>query len=732
MLTLAAAAAPPAMATLLERAGWEEIGRYAPAAPSELEIAGNVAYMGNGSRLEAIDLSDPAQPRLLAQLDLPSAVGDLVVRDGYVYVAVRNSGLAIVDARRAGRLKLVGWAPNNIPGWLEKWIRIDIAGDTAYCTGTDLTMIDISDPARPRVVGRIERISAHDVAVAGDRLYVACIDAVHIYDISVLQEPALLTRIDMYNFSMAWRIQVHDGRAYLMDGGCLVIWSLDGPLIPETYLVGGGLGGAGGVAFHGATTYVAGGGLVRIGIFNDWWEWYDWGDYSSGPTSDVAITGDLMVAVVDNGLVTYSLAGSEPQRVGFYAAGTGFDDVAVADGRAWLATSYGGLRIVDVTNPRHPRLLGELANTDERRFASGLRPGNISVCGQHALLYSQYVGLRVVDGTDAAAPRLVFSARKSPDGRSIEIPEAIAVADGWLVGCKLRGPSSAVSAVLGLRLDAAGSVTLTELAWPADIPILHMRSDGRHCYAIDPTAGLIVFDASAAGFVRRLGSVNHDWTQVTNVAFDHDFAYVAQREWPTRAIDVVDVADPAAPRWLGTTGPLDPLQAMPSEHLGASDGIVLGVSELGYVGLVDATRPETPVAIAPSFEPGAPWSLAVADGMAFLGSYTDGLRILRIRHAAAAPLAPAQVAGLSVAPNPCNPRATITFTMADAGPATVRVFDARGRLVRSLHDGWLDSGRQDLPWSGDDDAGRPAASGVYLVQAKAEGRTETARVTVVR
>jgi flagellar hook assembly protein FlgD len=74
----------------------------------------------------------------------------------------------------------------------------------------------------------------------------------------------------------------------------------------------------------------------------------------------------------------------------------------------------------------------------------------------------------------------------------------------------------------------------------------------------------------------------------------------------------------------------------------------------------------------------------------------------------------------------------ITFTMAEAGPATVRVFDARGRLVRQLHDGWLDNGRQDLPWSGDDDDGRPAASGVYLVQARAGGRVETARVTVVR
>jgi hypothetical protein len=60
--------------------------------------------------------------------------------------------------------------------------------------------------------------------------------------------------------------------------------------------------------------------------------------------------------------------------------------------------------------------------------------------------------------------------------------------------------------------------------------------------------------------------------------------------------------------------------------------------------------------------------------------------------------------------------------------------DSRLRMVviLSVIDGWLDNGRQDLPWSGDDDDGRPAASGVYLVQARAGGRVETARVTVAR
>ena len=55
------------------------------------------------------------------------------------------------------------------------------------------------------------------------------------------------------------------------------------------------------------------------------------------------------------------------------------------------------------------------------------------------------------------------------------------------------------------------------------------------------------------------------------------------------------------------------------------------------------------------------------------------------------------------------------------GPASVQVFDVRGRLVRSLHEGPLEAGPHDLAWDGRDDRGAALASGVYLVRARYEG-----------
>ena len=49
-----------------------------------------------------------------------------------------------------------------------------------------------------------------------------------------------------------------------------------------------------------------------------------------------------------------------------------------------------------------------------------------------------------------------------------------------------------------------------------------------------------------------------------------------------------------------------------------------------------------------------------------------------------------------------------------AGFLTVRVFDARGRLMRRLAQGEAAGGSLILTWDGTDAAGRPTASGVYV------------------
>lgn len=81
----------------------------------------------------------------------------------------------------------------------------------------------------------------------------------------------------------------------------------------------------------------------------------------------------------------------------------------------------------------------------------------------------------------------------------------------------------------------------------------------------------------------------------------------------------------------------------------------------------------------------------------------------------AAPSAP----GLRLLPNEPNPfRATTTlrFEVPKPGRATLRVFDVRGRLVRTLLDEDPGRGERSLVWDGRDAQGRPVGAGAYRLR----------------
>jgi len=65
-------------------------------------------------------------------------------------------------------------------------------------------------------------------------------------------------------------------------------------------------------------------------------------------------------------------------------------------------------------------------------------------------------------------------------------------------------------------------------------------------------------------------------------------------------------------------------------------------------------------------------------------------------------------------PNPFNPTTSIRYTLSAPGRVTLMVFDAGGRLVRTLVDGNVDAGAHDALWDGRDNAGRSVGSGVYF------------------
>ncbi len=80
----------------------------------------------------------------------------------------------------------------------------------------------------------------------------------------------------------------------------------------------------------------------------------------------------------------------------------------------------------------------------------------------------------------------------------------------------------------------------------------------------------------------------------------------------------------------------------------------------------------------------------------------------------AADLAPSARMNASTAPNPFNPRTTVSFTLERSGRTVVDVLDLRGRRVRRLLEQSLSAGRHDVTWDGLFEGGSPASSGTYF------------------
>ena len=72
-------------------------------------------------------------------------------------------------------------------------------------------------------------------------------------------------------------------------------------------------------------------------------------------------------------------------------------------------------------------------------------------------------------------------------------------------------------------------------------------------------------------------------------------------------------------------------------------------------------------------------------------------------------------------PNPFNPKTTFSFELEYADQVLLQVFDATGRLLRTLIDGECVAGRTEVEWNGTDDQGRELSSGVYLYRLRAAG-----------
>jgi hypothetical protein len=251
---------------------------------------------------------------------------------------------------------------------------------------------------------------------------------------------------------------------------------------------------------------------------------------------------------------------------------------------------------------------------------------------------------------------------------------------------------------------------------------------GDYAYVADNTSGLQVLDILNPANPVTVGSLDFD-----DFAMDVEVVgQVAYIPIYRRGLAVVDVSLPSAPELIQ-------IVSLPNDAVSIkiSGSVAYVACTGGGLVLVDITDPANARAIGCLPSEGSTNDLALSDTHVFLADGEGGLAITPKQCVEPSPVfdpvtLPAVVRFEGAYPNPFNPRTTISFTLAETGPVSLRIFDLAGRLVRDLENGVLGGHTHQVVWDGRDEAGRWVSSAPYIVRLQAGDVVEKQKVLLVR
>lgn len=197
-----------------------------------IKIKGNYAFIagdvvGGNPGVIAVDISDPSSPTIVGSLEISDLgfwgagssgwTGGIYVTEKYAYIVAASlvdlGNLSIVDISNPTSLSLVGTLTGEI---INKSKDVIVDGKYAYIAACDggpvwdgaFAVVDVSNPAKPVLVGSIIDSGAPDYTMYGpqglfkveDIVYV-CGDYYHFYKIDV-SNPALPTSVSAISWGL--------------------------------------------------------------------------------------------------------------------------------------------------------------------------------------------------------------------------------------------------------------------------------------------------------------------------------------------------------------------------------------------------------------------------------------------------------------------------------------------------------------------------------------------------
>ena len=79
-------------------------------------------------------------------------------------------------------------------------------------------------------------------------------------------------------------------------------------------------------------------------------------------------------------------------------------------------------------------------------------------------------------------------------------------------------------------------------------------------------------------------------------------------------------------------------------------------------------------------------------------------------------------------PNPFNPETTIRYSVKEAGPVAIEIYNLKGQLVNTLVNKEMQSGQHSVVWNGKDASGKLVSSGLYFTRVENVGKAVTRKI----
>ena len=489
-------------------------------------VQGDYAYIGQGTTLAVLDVSDDATPTLVGRTAPLSIFAEIVqVSGNYAYVADRDMGMSVIDISNPVKPVEVGFYP--LPGIF----KLQASGHYVYFAASyhvynmpeyeGLYVLDVADPTQPVEIASYAAFYLRDFTIGGQYAYL--VGGGHSYQESTaslrildISHPNDLIEVGVYSTPSPYdpqKIALSANYAYIyVEGSVQRVWT--GALLVVD------------IANPGAPAEV---GLHQTELLDN---------------DNMAISDNFLYSTGHYGLQVFDF--SDPSMP-VEAETSGIDwwvrDLQLINNRAYLASGF-ELTLLDISDPGQPTPISTFESTVTQ-------PGVLAATNDYAYIADDD-GLHIFDVTDPASPEMVNIFPLAEPINEIVLQGRYAYLATGLTD-QYHSPSSGSLRILDLAdpaapLQVGGYQTPTYAA--VDVVIA-----GHYAYLADEEALRIIDLANPANPV-EVGTYRY-WSEglsmYTAVVVRGTYAYVAEHKHPftTSTLRVVDISNSASPQEVG-------------------------------------------------------------------------------------------------------------------------------------------------------------------------------------